>query len=107
MVSVQLGRSRAGEVVSLICSGHAAFDNGQGLDLVCAAVSALTGALGLGLTEILSDSAAVECQDGYFSATLRPGLCPDQAVGARVLMDTVTGALLQMAEHYPGFISVE
>ncbi len=107
MVVVRFSRSQAGEILELCCSGHAAFDDGQGLDLVCAAVSALTGALGLGLTDVLSHCACIDCEDGLFAMRLKPDLTSVQSSGAQVLLETVARAFHQMAEHYPGFLVVE
>lgn len=93
---------------SLRCSGHAGFEDGQGLDLVCAAVSALTGALGLGFSRLLEVPHQIEVEHGLFQVGLLPDAesHPDWKA-AQVLLQTTQMALLEMAEVYPGFITVD
>ena len=104
MIDIVFSRYPNGShIATLQCSGHAGFDDGEGLDLVCAAVSALTGALGLGLTEKIQPPLQVMVGDGHFSLDLRP-----QQVNppAHLLVDTITFSLIQLAQNYPGFCSV-
>lgn len=99
MVEVQVARGPEGSVQEIECSGHAGFDDGEGLDLVCAAVSALTGALGLGLSEVLQSSAQLEVGPGSFRARVEATLPEEQA-----LLKTMALALEQLGQHYPGFL---
>jgi uncharacterized protein YsxB (DUF464 family) len=103
MVEVSWRKDSTGHIWSLECSGHAGFD--EELDLVCAAVSALTGALGLGFSRVLSLPAALEAADGSFRLRLMPAqaLHPEFPA-AQVLLRTTVLALSEMIQHYPGFI---
>lgn len=93
-----------GRVVALRCSGHAEFEE-VGQDIVCAAVSALTGALAIGLTEVARLPVAPRAGDGVFEVEL-PELSPEQQSFAALLLDTTVAALLQMEEVYSGFVEV-
>ena len=86
------------------CEGHAEFDE-HGQDIVCAAVSALTGALGLGLTEVAGLPLKPEVGEGVFRLRL-PQLNPEQELQAALLLDTTVAALAQMEEVYSGFVEV-
>ena len=103
MVRVSVKRNLAGDVVELRCRGHAGTDDGQGNDLVCAAVSALTGVLGLGLAEVQGWPAAVGAADGEF----RLQLDDEQAAQARLLTESVVRGLEQMGQHYAGSVQVK
>ena len=103
MVVVSWKQDRDGRVWTLSCAGHAGFD--EELDLVCAAVSALTGALGLGFSRVLSIPAELKAADGHFRLQLEPEQSqhPD-FVAAQALLRTTVLALSEMIQHYPGFI---
>lgn len=108
MVKVFWRQSLDGAITELACSGHAGFDDGEGLDLVCAAVSALTGALGIGFSKRLTIPHRVQAGDGRFSLQLSESQrSHGQFASAQLLLQTVQLALAELAEHYPGFISIE
>ena len=100
MITIRIDKDPQG-ICALNCAGHAGFDDGEGLDLVCAAVSALTGALGLGLAE--KSHLAVTVGDGHFSVDLRG---QDASSESRFLLDTVASSLVLLAQNYPGFMEV-
>lgn len=105
MVEFSLNRDDRGTIWGLSCRGHAGFDDGDGLDLVCAAVSALTGALALGFTRILKVPHQVEGADGWFQLTLRSAHQEHVDFrAAQVLLATTALALQELVQHYPGFI---
>ena len=103
MVKVDWKQDEQGLIWSLRCSGHAGFD--EELDLVCAAVSALTGALGIGFSKVLHLPCRLEAGDGRFFLQLSQdtGAHPE-FVSAQTLLKTTVLALTEMIEHYPGFI---
>jgi uncharacterized protein YsxB (DUF464 family) len=103
VVSVQIVRDHL-SIRELACSGHAGFDDGNGFDLVCAAVSALTGALGIGFTQILPGCADVECGDGWFALRVKAHLSEVALGQTEVLLQSIALALTEMGQHYPGFI---
>ncbi len=90
-------------MVGLTCRGHAGFDDGLGNDLVCAAVSALTGALGLGVAEVEGLPGAVKVDHGVFELQLTD----EEGKRVALLTETVARALTQLEEHYRGSLQVE
>ncbi|MBX3170944.1 MAG: ribosomal-processing cysteine protease Prp [Candidatus Eremiobacteraeota bacterium] len=103
MIQVDWQQDSEGNIWLLHCAGHAGFD-GE-LDLVCAAVSALTGALGIGFSKVLQLPCRLEAGDGEFLLQLsqETGAHPE-FVSAQTLLQTTVLALTEMIEHYPGFI---
>lgn len=107
MVKISITEDDQGRVWALECCGHAGFDDG-GLDLVCAATSALTGALGIGFSQVLQLPVDVQAGDGSFHLRLPPEAAQhEEFVSAQVLLQTTCRALREMAQHYTGFIEVE
>ena len=107
MVRVRIQEDRHGQVWSIRCQGHAGFDE-DGQDIVCAAVSALTGALGTGFTQVLSLPVEVEARDGEFSLQLpADSQGHPEFASAQVLLRTIVAAIREMARYYPGFIVLE
>ena len=103
MVEVCWTEDRQGNLWHVRCQGHAGFD--EELDLVCAAVSALTGALGLGFSRVLSIPSELQVGDGFFELKLsREGEQHDDFRAAQVLLRTTVLAMAEMIEHYPGYI---
>ncbi|HKM38972.1 MAG TPA: ribosomal-processing cysteine protease Prp [bacterium] len=98
MITVQLQFRTEGIVVGYVVTGHADYAP-CGSDIVCAAVSALTQAALLGLTEHLGLSPRVEIKAGYFSLTLPYGSEAD--VGVQAILATLALALNNIAEQYP------
>ncbi len=100
MILVSLRRDASGRVLELACRGHARFSH-PGQDLVCAGVSAVLGALGLGLTAVARLPVSPEAADGLFLVR-RPARCQDPAWD--LLLETTVLALEELERHYPGFV---
>jgi uncharacterized protein YsxB (DUF464 family) len=106
MVEARWEEDQASRLWRLECRGHAGFQD-EGPDLVCAAVSALTGALGIGFTKVLNIPCQVTACDGHFFVCLaREQVDHPQFSSAQVLLRSVVLALEELACHYPGFIQV-
>lgn len=103
MVEIDWQQDEQGHIWRLDCQGHAGFE-GE-LDLVCAAVSALTGSLGIGFSKVLQLPCRLEAGDGQFLLQLskEAGAHPE-FISAQTLLKTTVLALAEMIEHYPGFI---
>lgn len=93
-------------MIRLTCAGHANFGNDDSSDLVCAAVSALTGFLGLTFTEVLGCQGSVTASDGHFSLDL----AIPQPAQIQSSIDTVTSgwilAVKALEENYSGWVKV-
>ena len=100
-------RDSQGAIRSLRCSGHAAFDIEGGVDIVCAGVSALTGALALGLGEVVGIDALRSEADGLLDFSIPENISGEQWASAQVLLKTVVLALSELERNYKGFLAVE
>lgn len=106
MVKIAVLLNPAGDPVGVTCRGHAGFGEG-GPDLVCAAVSALTGALGIAFSEVIHLPVELSAGHGKFSLLLGPGSVdhPDWP-SARTLLRTTWLALQQLACLNQGFLQL-
>ena len=100
-------RDPEGEIRSLRCSGHAAFNIEGGVDIVCAGVSALMGALVLGLTKVVGIDIPAEDGDGLLGVSIPPDITAEQKRSAQVLLETAVLSLAELAQNYKGFVIVE
>lgn len=108
MIRITVRRDSEGEIYALECSGHAAFHNEDGGDIVCAGVSALMGSLALGLQKVVGvEDISLRENDGLMSLCLPSQLSESQASGSRVLLQTTFLALQEMAHFYKGFVKIE
>ena len=108
MIEILLKKDLSGRIQILSCEGHAGFSASEegGVDIVCAAVSALTGYLGLTVAEVLGAPEAVSASDGAFR--LERALDWDESKHATV--DVLLGgwerAVRSLEENYSGWVSV-
>ena len=106
MVEAHWEEDSASRLWRLECRGHAGFHD-EGPDLVCAAVSALTGVLGIGFTKVLNIPCQVAASDGHFFVSLaHEQVDHPQFPSAQALLRSVALALEELACYYPGFIQV-
>lgn len=103
MIRVGIRRDRDGRVRELSCTGHARFDGEGGVDIVCAGVSALLGALAIGLTEVVRAPVSLDAADGRMRFRI-PARLADERV--QVLLETTVRALEDLQSHYAGFVTV-
>jgi len=103
MTSVELFRSRFGQLCGFHAGGHAGYMD-YGEDIVCAAISALTQAAILGLTDGLGLDVSYSIEDGDISMQLPEGLTQEQYNYAHIILDTMRLGLLSVSESQPGFL---
>ncbi len=107
MVEVQVVEDSQGKVLELSCSGHAEFsDDEHGGDIVCAAVSALTGMVGVTLAEVLHCPEAVGAEDGFFHYQRPEGLPGEDQRALDVLIEGLLRSLRGLEENYSGWVRV-
>lgn len=104
MINVRLWHSGRGNIVGYSITGHAGYAP-RGTDIVCAAVSALTQAALLGLTEHLGLDPKVETETGYLSVMLPEGSEKDGTVQA--ILATLELALADIADQYPAQVCLK
>ena len=108
MVVVTLDKDGEGRLRGFTCRGHAEFsDEEHGGDIVCAAVSALTGYLGITLSEVLGLPEAVEVADGLFSLSRPSQASPEQDRVIDVLLDGWLRSVQGLEENYSGWVKIE
>ena len=86
--------------------GHAGYA-GYGEDIVCSAVSALTQAAAMGLSEYLNVLGELKIQEGDMRLMLKGSLPETEALQARAILEAMRLGLLGILEEYPGHIEIE
>ena len=105
MISVRFVKKQ-NNIVSTEVKGHASFDD-YGKDIVCSAVSALTGAILNGITEVLHFNPVFSIdEDGFLTINLE-NLSLDQIETCQVLMETLLLGLENIEISYGKYIKVE
>ena len=96
-----------GDMCGFEASGHAGYAK-RGMDIVCAAVSALTQATANGLTEVVKASCEGRMDEdtGYLSCMLSPAAPKDIVEKAQILLKTLKMALTEISKDYPGTIRI-
>lgn len=102
MVNIALQYSPSGELLGIECSGHAEFGNEDGPDLVCAAVSALTGYLGLTFSQVLGFEDSVSAADGHFRLLINEEVSRQHSV----LLEGWVLAVRELERNYQGWVKV-
>lgn len=106
LVEIKVATDREGRVVSLSVEGHAGFsDEEHGGDIVCAAVSALVGYLGVTFSEVLPGVAELAADDGYFS--FRALEASSSEPSFRPLLEGWLRSVRQLEENYKGWVKLE
>ncbi len=106
MIRVSLQTDACGQIKVFACLGHAGLtveDGGE--DLLCAGVSALCGALAIGLERVVGASVFLRESRGLFYIKLEP-MSAELEEKARVLLCTVVEALRELAHYNEGFLTV-
>ena len=102
MVTVTVRCDEQQRVSNLTVDGHAEFsDSEHGGDIVCSAVSALVGYLGIAFQEIYPDRAIASAADGHFQLSVQKF---DPVV--EVLLNTWVHSVQQLEENYQGWVKV-
>lgn len=104
MVTVEVLKGRKG-FEGYRAYGHADYAD-EGMDIVCAGVSALTQSTAMGLVEILGISVDCSIEDGFLSLRLPAGLKQEQRRDAQLLMETMMLGLRRMEEQYSEYVRV-
>jgi len=106
MIRIVLDNQGQDRLRRLTVEGHAGFsDQEHGGDIVCSAVSALVGFLGITFTEVLPGAGSVQAADGYFELRLEPQ--PGQEAVVGLVMDGWCRSVRHLEENYRGWVKVE
>ena len=99
MISIEVEREKSGAVRHLSVAGHA----GQapyGKDIVCAAASALSETLVMGLTRVIQSKIAYRLDDGVLDLAVTE----DRSEPAQAVMDTICLGFKDLADTEPDFV---
>ncbi len=108
MIEIVLKKDAKGRILSLHCDGHAGFsaDEEGDVDIVCAAVSALTGYLGLTFAEVLDFPQAVTASDGHFMLNRSQAWTESTHRIADVILEGWERSVRGLEENYSGWVRV-
>ncbi len=95
-----------GALAGFTVLGHAGYA-AYGEDIVCSAVSALTQAAAMGLSEYLDAVGELKVQEGEMRLMLTKGLSESEAIQAKAILETMRLGLFGILEEYPGHIEIE
>ena len=95
----------ANKIIGFECDGHSGYAE-SGSDIVCASISALTGACHLGLTEVLGLNVDFKrnLKKGYFSLILNK---TEDIEKAQVLFKTLMLSITEIEKEYSEFVKIE
>ena len=94
-----------GRPVGFDASGHTGYAE-EGSDIVCSAVSALTQAAVLGLTQVLHIPVGLDMEDGSLYCILPDDCQGLQLEKAQVILDTLYQSLSAIREEYKAFLRI-
>ena len=108
MIEIVFEKDEQGRIWALRCDGHAGFsaDEEGGVDIVCAAVSALTGYLGLTFAQVLGLPDSVQAADGRFVWARSPGWADGVHQVADSMLEGWLLAARGLEENYSGWVRV-
>lgn len=95
-------------IMGFSCEGHTGYAE-YGHDIVCASVSSIVQACGLGLTKVLGLKCKIVKKDdeGIYTLRLPKGLDEEKLSKAQVLLETMFWSLKDLENGYPSNIKVE
>lgn len=106
MIKITLYHDNDKCLCAIEVEGHAGFsDPEHGGDIVCSAVSALVGYLGIAFAEFLPQCGVVSADDGLFELEVRQAHRQDREL--TVLLQAWCTAVRQLEENYRGWVKVE
>ena len=106
MITINIKRNKKNEIISFSLNGHAGYDV-NGKDIVCAAVSAVTNMVLIGLNEKLKLELGFEKSDGgYIKVDLPHDIDTENMISAQLLLETMVTEFLDIESQYKGYILV-
>jgi uncharacterized protein YsxB (DUF464 family) len=93
-------------IVSVDVTGHADYSE-SGRDIVCSAVSALTQAALLGLTDVVKLDINFTRRDGLLQFSVPKDITRAERHDCDIVLDTLAAALADLCKGYGDFIKLE
>ena len=105
MIQIELVCRSESRIDEVLVTGHAEFENGDGGDIVCAAISALVGFLGLTISEQFGAASSVQADSGLFRFA-RPPLSESLDKSLDIVLGGWVASVRQLEENYSGWVKV-
>lgn len=107
MITIDIKRNSKNEIFSFSLNGHAGYDV-NGKDIVCAAVSAVTNMVLIGLNEKLQIDLEFEKSDGgYLKVELSEKTESEKMRNAQVLLESMVEEFLDLETNFSKYILVK
>ena len=107
MITIKIERNIKNEIVSFSLNGHAGYDV-NGKDVVCAAVSAVTNMVLIGLNEKLNIDLVCDKSDGgYIKVKLPNDIETDKMISAQILLESMVTEFFDIESSYKKYILVK
>ena len=98
---------KKGSIVKVTVSGHADYAcSNDKYDMVCSAVSAISLAIGNGITEVLKVHGDIYAQDGFLNINIED-ICLHDVEKCQVLLETMLLGLKSIEVNYSDYIKVK
>ncbi len=103
MTRITVYKTTNGDIFGFCAEGHAS-DLGEGADIYCAAVSAITQTACIGLEEVARVKLQLKMRDGFLKAVIKKDDAKRE--DCRVIFKTLTLGLKSFDEANPGYIQI-
>ena len=105
MIEILIVRDQMGHITEFTITGHAGYDD-LGKDIVCAGVSAISGAAIIGMERLLEIEPSIKVEKGYLKCILPDNISEGNAEGARIIVETMALGLKDISDKYKKFVKV-
>ena len=107
MITINIKRNKKNEIISFSLNEHAGYDV-NGKDIVCAAVSAVTNMVLIGLNEKLEIKLKFEkSAGGFLKLEIPEDIETDKKISAQILLESMVTEFLDIESNYKGYILVK
>ena len=98
-------KKKKGQIVYLSVKDHTGYGD-SGEDILCAAVSALSQSMIIGIEEVLQINLKYEIQDGYLALDIQENT-PEEIKACQLLLQTMLKSIESMIISYGEYINLE
>lgn len=105
MIVVSIKRNKKGIIREFVIEGHSGFDK-AGKDIVCAGVSAISGAAIIGLERLLNINPiiTIDSKRGYLKCSIPDYISEANAEKAQTILETMVLGINDISEKHNKFI---
>lgn len=106
MTTITIFKNKDEEITAFEVKGHANYAP-YGSDIVCAAISSVTGAILTGLMEVVDIPLKLETKDGQVECRLPKRYLGDRKQKTQALVKTLELHLNYLSNEYPNYVEVK